>query len=326
MIGGQAGAVLLAVMIVSWLVYRHANSQPLLVTDNGAKPCVWGIWKFGLVQLGGIMGLNAAGWWVASLVARNDVSLHQMAFYGIANQLRNVATLIPSLVEQTSFAMLTEEGGVDFGGSDRVLAVSSVFASLMGILCAGVAIAIVPWVLYIYGHAYRGAELTCSIAIAIALIHMGSAPAACRLAIVSLRVTGIVNAVWAVFVLAAGTWLVPMGGAVAAVASFFAAHVLSMFMVLIWLKRYSTVPPVVIRVSFLNLFIASGLIAISWSRSWSGMQPVAAAAACASITGTAVFCLWRVGRAYGLADLRSLLYSLRGRFKVSFGEIGPNNV
>ena len=326
MLGGQAGAVLVAVLLVSWLIYRSAGSQPVPAIDDGTGPSVWGIWRFGLVQLSGIMGLNAAGWWVASLVARQDPSLTQMAFYAIASQLRNVATLIPSLVGQTSFAMLTEEGATDFGGSDRVLAVSSVFASLLGALCAGAAITILPWGLrYLYGNAYQRAELASSIAIATVLIHMGSAPAAYRLTIVSLRVTGIVNLVWAVFVLAAGTWLIPGGGAVAAVESFFAAHVLSMILVLVWLRRHCALPPVIIGVSILNLFTASALLTISWLRSSNGMEPATAVMASAAVTGTAAFCLWRVGRAYGIADLQSLLTRSWGRAKPGLRDISPKD-
>lgn len=315
MLGGQAGAVLIAVLFVGWSIYRSAGSRSFLRTDDGTGPSVWGIWRFGLVQLSGVIGLNAAGWWVASLVARHDPSLTQMAFYAISSQLRNVATLVPSLVGQTSFAMLTEEGGMDFGGSDRVLAVSSVFASLLSALCAGAAITILPWVVrYLYGNAYLRAELASSIAVATVLIHMGSAPAAYRLTIVSLRVTGIINLVWAACVLAAGTWLIPAGGAVAAVESFFAAHVLSMILVLVWLKRHSSLPPIIASVSVLNLFIASALLAVSWLRSSNGIQPATAAAGCMAVTGAAVVCLWRIGRAYGFADLQSWLIRARGRF------------
>jgi O-antigen/teichoic acid export membrane protein len=314
MLVGQAGAVLVAVLFVGWLIHRNATSQPFLGGDDGTRPSILKIWRFGLVQLGGIMGLNAAGWWVASLVARQDPSLTQMAFYAIASQLRNVATLVPSLVGQTSFAMLTEEGGTDFGGSDRVLAVSSVFASLLGALCAGATITIVPWVLrFLYGHAYERAALASSIAVATVLVHMGSAPAAYRLTIVSLRVTGIINLVWTVVVLAAGTWLIPEGGAVAAVATFFAAHVLSMILVLIWLRRHHALPPFVVSVSVVNLFIACALLALSWFRFSNGMQPATAAAACAAVTGAAVFGLWRMGRGHGIADLQSLLTRAGGR-------------
>lgn len=315
MIGGQACAVLLAVVIVSWLVYRSAAA--VRESRSGAgNPSVWAVWRFGLVQLSGIMGLNAAGWWLASLVARNDVTLSQMAFYAIANQLRNVATLIPSLVGQTSFAMMTDEGGSDFGGSNRVLAVSTVFSSLLATLCAGGAITIIPLVLrYLYGHAYQGAELTCSIAVATVLIHMGSAPAAYRLTIVSLRVTAIINLIWTAVVFGAGTWLIPRQGATAAVEAIFAAHVLSMFLGLIWLRRHSTLPTVIISVSLLNLLMAGVLLAISWARASNGMQPVAAGLASATATGAAVLVLWRAGRAYGLADLHSLVRSLRTRLK-----------
>lgn len=326
MLGAQAGAVFVAVFFVVWSICRSAEPRTLRKIDADSGPPIWGICRFGLVQLSGVMGLNAAGWWVASLVARQDPSLTQMAFYAIASQLRNVATLIPSLVGQTSFAMLTDEGGVDFGGSDRVLAVSTVFASLLSALCAGAAITILPWVLrYLYGHAYSRAELASSIAIATVLIHMGSAPAAYRLTIVSLRITGIINLVWAVCVTAIGTWLVPEGGAIAAVETFFAAHVLSMILVLVWLKRHDTLRPIVISVSVLNLFIASTLLAISWLRFLNAIQLPTATTACAAVTASAVVCFWRIGRAYGITDMQSLLTRARWRVKPGFCEASLNN-
>jgi O-antigen/teichoic acid export membrane protein len=314
MLAGQASAVMMAVLTTTWLVYRLAHSRPFLANDNdnGAGPSVWGVWSFGLVQLTGVIGLNAAGWWVASLVARYDPSLVQMAFYAIASQLRNVAALAPSLVGQCSFAMLTEEGGQDFGGSGRVLTVSTLIASLLATLCAGMAILVLPWLLrYLYGSAYRGAELASSFAIATALVHMSSSPAASRLTVVSLRVTGVINLVWAVFVFALGSWFVPRQGAVAAAASFFAAHVLSMILVLIWLRHLGVLPPGVVSVSMLNVAIAGALLGVSWLRVSSGMQPLLAAGACATLTGAGAFRLWRMGRAQGVVPGRVRFTDLR---------------
>jgi O-antigen/teichoic acid export membrane protein len=319
MLAGQSSAVLFAVVTTSWFVYRFAGAQLFSAHDSSAGPSVWGVWTFGLVQLTGVIGLNAAGWWVASLVARYDPSLVQMAFYAIASQLRNVAALAPSLVGQCSFAMLTEEGGQDFGGSGRVLTVSMLVASLLATLCAGAAISVLPWILgHLYGSAYRGAELACSLAIATALVHMSSAPAASRLTVVSLRVTGAINLAWAVFAAALGSWFVPRQGAAAAAATFFAAHVLSMILILIWLRRLRALPPGVISVSALNLAIAAALLGFSWLRSSSGMQPLLSAGAGAALTGAGTFCLWRMGRAYGVvpgwvhfSDLRFLLSGQR---------------
>ncbi len=86
-----------------------------------------------------------------------------------------------------------------------------------------------------------------------------------------------------------------------------------MILVLIWLRRHSALPPFVIGISGLNLFVAGILLAISWLRFSHGIQPATAAAACAAMTGATVFCLWRLGRQYGIADLQSLLTSVRGK-------------
>src|SRR5208283_5090682 len=134
-------------------------------------------------------------------------------------------------------------------------------------LCVGSALTVLPFVLrYLYGRPYQGAELASAFGIATVLIHMGAAPAASRLTIVSLRVTGIINFTWAILVVALGSWLVPVGGAVAASASFLTAHVLSMILVLVWLGRRRALPRGVVAVSTLNAVIAAALLGLSWLR------------------------------------------------------------
>ncbi|MDP8988768.1 MAG: hypothetical protein M3N41_01640, partial [Acidobacteriota bacterium] len=106
MIAGQAAAVLLAVAVVGGLVFKRAGSPPLEKITGGTGPSAWKIWRFGLVQLGGVVGLNAAGWWVALLVARNDPTLTQMAFYSIASQL---GSTILSLTAESGHCRRFEE-------------------------------------------------------------------------------------------------------------------------------------------------------------------------------------------------------------------------
>src|SRR5581483_2849287 len=190
-----------------------------------------------------------------------------MAFFAIANQLRNMSTLVPGLVGQTSFAMLTEESGASFCGSDRVFAVSSMTASLLSTICAGSVLTILPFVLrFLYGSAYQAAGLASALAVIIVVIHMGTAPAASRITILSLRVSGIINLIWAGLVFALGSGFVSRGGAAAATARFLAAHVVSMLLVLLWLRARGALPMAVTVVSTVNVCITLGFLALAWLR------------------------------------------------------------
>jgi O-antigen/teichoic acid export membrane protein len=225
------------------------------------------VWKFGLMQLGGVVGMNAAGWWTATLVTRGDASLVQVALYAVATQLRNVSSLIPSLVQQSNFAFFTDEGGRDFGGANRVIEVSSVIASVFSILCAGLAILVLPTILgRMYGKEYMKAEWAAILAIATVLVHFGVAPAASRLLVVSLFWSGVVNAIWAVFVAVAATVFVPSAGAVAATATLFSAHVLSMFLALLCLWRLDSLPSNVTVLALLDTAIALAMCGVAWCR------------------------------------------------------------
>ena len=295
MLAGQAAAVTIAVAITGWLIFRSLGAKTLTIAPQNG-PSVWRVWRFGLVQLGEIIGLNAAGWWVAALVARSDPSMTQMAFFAIANQLRNVSTLVPSLVGQTSFAMLTEESGAGFGGSARVLTVSSMIASLLAAACAGGAMTLLPFVLHgLYGSAYRGAELAAAIAIATVVIHMGSAPTASRITILSLRDSGIINLIWSGFVFAVASRFIGQAGAAAAAATFLAAHLLSMILGLAWLRWRAALPSGVLAASALNLVVAAGLLSVAWLRYSSAISAFSACLASAAFTALAICMVWRLG-------------------------------
>jgi O-antigen/teichoic acid export membrane protein len=299
MLAGQACAVTAAVAVCAFLIFRSLGPHVFAAADTEAGPSVWRVWRFGLVQLGEIVGLNAAGWWVAALVARSDASLQQMAFFAIANQLRNVSTLVPSLVGQTSFAMLTEESGASFGGSDRVFAVSSMIASLLATICAGSALAILPLVFrYLYGSAYQGAGLASALAIIIVVIHMGTAPAASRITILSLRVSGIINLFWAALVFALGSGFVSRGGAAAAAASFLAAHVVSMLLVLFWLRTRGALPAAVVAVSGVNFGIASIFLGLTWLRHSNTIAVAPTSILYIAITAAGAAAVWQTGRIF----------------------------
>jgi hypothetical protein len=218
--------------------------------------------RFGAVQFSALMGISLTGWWIASLVARSDSSLTQMGLYAVASQIRNLASTLPGILGQVGFPMLTEEKSSQYGGPDRVLAINSFVASMLALGVGGFAIVVLPWALTrVYSRSYAGAEPAAVLALATAVIHMSSVPAASRLLIVSLRPTAFINAIWAVLSIALGSWLIPVAGAAGACGSLLLAHLLSGALVLWRLQNLGESPrgllPLLIGVSGGALGLAS---------------------------------------------------------------------
>ncbi len=267
MVAGQAAAVLLAAAVSAVLIFRRQSVKQKSAGLSADRVSVGKIWRFGLVQLGGVVGLNAAGWWTATLVARGDSTLLQMAFYTVATQWRNLCGLLPNMVQQGNFAFFTDHGSAHFGGATRVVSVSSIFASILGLLCSGFVIVPIPFVLrYLWGPSYAAAEVPAAFAIATVIVHLGISPASSRLTVISLRWTAVINAIWSVLVIIAGTVVIPHGGATAATATLFAAHVFSVFLVLFALRRLSALPDGLTGIAALNVALAFVIGGLAWLR------------------------------------------------------------
>ena len=207
-------------------------------------PVLREIWSFGFIQLAGLAGSNLSGWWLMTLVARGDTTLVQMSFFAIASQLRNLVGIAPSLLTEGSYAVMADPRHEAEKTPHRVMALCSYASLSVSLLLAAVGIVIAPWLLrLLYGKSYAAAGLTAAVALATAVVHMGNAPAAARLTIVSIRSTGVINTVWAVFVAVAACSMLFHGGSAAqAMAIYFAAHILSATLVLLTLKRKDHIP------------------------------------------------------------------------------------
>jgi O-antigen/teichoic acid export membrane protein len=213
------------------------------------------VWGFGLIQLAGLVGSNLSGWWLIALVARADTTLVQMSFFAIASQLRNLVGLAPGMLTEGSYAVMADPTNEHLRTPHHVMAICTFAATSMSLLIASLGMIVLPYGLAMYGHAYRGAAATAAIGLAIAVVHMGNAPAAARLSIVSIRATGVINTVWAIFVAAGGTLLLLHGGSAAlAMLVFFAAHVISASLVLAVLARKDHVPAGMVSLFVLSAF------------------------------------------------------------------------
>jgi hypothetical protein len=140
-----------------------------------------------------------------------------MSFFAIANQMRNIVGPGPSLLTESSYAIVAagHATGPDQRDQtpDQVMALCTFFATASSFVLSAIGIVIVPWGLtLLYGSAYCSGAITTAIALAIAIVHMGNSPAAARLTMVSIKTSGAINTLWAIFVAGAGTALLLHGG------------------------------------------------------------------------------------------------------------------
>jgi O-antigen/teichoic acid export membrane protein len=242
MIGGQAIVSLVCVAIVL-VLSKRIGLLPVNQKASDAGPGIRPVFTFGLVQFAAFAGVSIASWWIASLVARSDVSLTQMGLYAIANQFRGLAALAPGLCAQVGYSLLTDESGSEYGGANRVMLMNSFLAGSLATVAASFGIVFAPWLLAIvYGKSFSGAETAIVILLATGIVHMSSIPAAQRLSIVGLRAMGIINTIWAILTAILGIWLIPKAGATGAALAFLISHTLSQVLVIIALARVNEVP------------------------------------------------------------------------------------
>jgi O-antigen/teichoic acid export membrane protein len=245
MIASQA-AITLGAVCLCVLCYRLLGlaSQTTGHAATPLGPMLREVWSFGLVQLAGLVGMNAAGWWLTTLIARSDTSLVQMGFLAISHQLRNIVGLAPGLLTESSLAVMARGEGKVERTPDQVMAACTLATTFIALLVASIGIIVAPWGLeLLYGRSYRGAAVATALALATAVIHMGSSPAAARLSIVSIRTTGIINSIWALLVAAgASTFFFGGGNAAKGALIYLLAHLFSSVLVLGYLRMRHLTP------------------------------------------------------------------------------------
>jgi O-antigen/teichoic acid export membrane protein len=273
MIASQ-GCITLAAVFLCLLFYKPLGLAPLAgsPSSQAVGPMLRSVWSFGIIQLAGLIGMNAAGWWLTSLVAKADTSMVQMGFFAISLQLRNMVALAPSLLTESGLAVMAQGEDDHRNAPDQVMALctfANVFASL---LVAGLGIIIVPWGLTaLYGRSYALAAAASAVALATAVVHMGSGPASARLSILSIRLSGVVNTVWAIFVATAATlflWSAKGTGGVAwkGALIYLAAHLISTALIMAVLSRRKCLPKGMTGVIALGAVVALILAALAFVR------------------------------------------------------------
>ena len=305
--------------------------EPMASAGASVGPVLREVWSFGMVQLAGLVGMNLAGWWLTTLVARADTTLVQMSFFAIANQMRNIVGLGPSLLTESSYAIMAAGHGAgqssgqsrsheaDLQTPDQVMALCTWFATASSLVLSAIGIVIVPWGLtLLYGSAYRAGAITTAIGLAIAIVHMGNSPAAARLTIVSIKTAGLINTVWAIFVAGAGTLLLLHGGtAWQAMGVYLGAHLLSSALVVTALVRHRSVPSGMVAVLALGSLTSIALAVLAWLRTLGSSLAIASMLAMLGVIAAALCGLVVLGRRHGWiptgSAIRQLLRSATAR-------------
>ena len=260
------GAVLLCLILAGPLKLQWAKrtGEPPVPL----APMVKEVWSFGFVQLAGLVGTNLSGWWLTTLVARGDASLAQMGYFAVASQLRNLVGLAPGLLTEGSYAIMADPAGEQARTPQYVLGLTTFASSCIALLLAGVGIISAPLLLKLfYSAAYVRASLTVCLALALAVVHMGNAPASARLSILSIRTSGWINTLWAVTVAVAGTLFMLHGGSAAdAMVVYLVAHALSSAIVLGSLHRRRALPQGLTLTSLVTSGTACALSALAAMR------------------------------------------------------------
>ena len=261
-------------------------------------PMLKEVWSFGFMQLAGLIGANVAGWWLTTLVARSDTSLVQMGYFAIASQLRNLAGLAPGLLTEGSYAIMANPDGEAARTPHNVMAVCTYASTFVSLSLTAVGTIVMPWAITLaYGKAYAPAAVTASLGLAIAVAHMGNAPASARLSIVSIRDTALTNTGWAIFVaLAATLFLFHPGTAAEAMAIYLVAHVLVAGVVLLVLHRKDYVPRGMTSIFVIGSLTSLLLPALAFFRERRPAASLPITAAMLLIVCIAFAALWQTGK------------------------------
>lgn len=280
------------------------------------------VWSFGLVQLTGLIGTSLAGYWTTALVARGDRTLVQVSFFTIASQMRNLVSLPPSLLTEGSYAVMADPTHEASQTPQRVMALCTFAALSVSVLLGALGIVLVPWGLtLLYGKTYGAAGAAVAVALATAVAHMGTAPAAARLSIVSIRATAMINTIWAVFVAIAATVFMMGGGAAwKAMAIFFCAHILASAMALGILKQRDYLPEGLIPLSGFSFVMVAVLATLSL---WRGVHGHNGAVTGVMLLLLAVLVagLYQFGKRYSWLPPRSVFIAVMGKLPGPLGRL-----
>ncbi len=236
-------AVALLTGIIAALIKARKAIWPLQRegVDEPHPPRTREIILFGNTQQFNTIVIGLASWWVILLVTRQDPTLHQMGFYFVGSQLRQVAGQAPTLASQLVFPALSRVTEVP-EQHDRVLSMATFVCAALSFVPAGVMLIGLPWILKLYGVAYREALVTCLILIATAVVQLSYVPAANALMILSLRASVLLNVVWSLALVLFGYAFIANHGAAGGALAWLLSQLASQVVLFYLMKRMGRLP------------------------------------------------------------------------------------
>jgi O-antigen/teichoic acid export membrane protein len=261
---GSGTAVNLIMIWLMALLVRYAPPEDLISSY---------IMPIGLVMLEGPAFVLSAGALFVSYFG-----LREVGYYNAASSLRNLSSLLPGLLLQVSYTLMTDRRSETYGGARRIVLVNTWLTSIFIIPIAGLGIAIMPWLLpFLFGKEFTEGVEPASYLLATAVVHTISQAAVNRLSIISLRTLAAVNLLWVLVAGIVGWFLVQSKGATGVAQSLLLAHCATMIVVpftLQWLRGTSAWLWIVTGIGlagalaplFLSLFVQNHSDLFYWPR------------------------------------------------------------
>jgi hypothetical protein len=195
---------------------------------------------------------------------------------------------------------------------NQVTAVCTFATTFASLLVAGAGMIVLPWGLtLLYGKAYAAASTATAFALATAVIHMGSGPATARLSIVSIRVSGLINTVWAILVgIAATVFLFHGGNAWKGAMIYLSAQMLSAGLVFLSLKKWNCAPAGMSPVFVLGAATSVTLAALAFARDRYTEFTLSLTAAMLALFAASLWALFTIGRRHRWIPRRAFFENL----------------
>jgi len=235
------------------------------------------MFRFGVLQLGSGTAINLVMLWMLALLVRfappEDMlsaaivpmggtilhgtalvltigvafspllGLREVGYYNAASSIRNLASMLPGLLLQVTYGLMTDRRGEQYGGVNRVLLINTWLSAFFIIPVVGVGMAVMPWLLpFFFGRGFAEGVVPACYLLAVAAVHTVSQAAVNRLSVVRARTLGLVNLLWVGVAMVAGWLLVPREGATGVAQSLLIAHVVTMLVVPETLRPYRGLP------------------------------------------------------------------------------------
>jgi O-antigen/teichoic acid export membrane protein len=277
---------------------------------------------FGNTQQFNTIVIAVASWWVILLVTRQDSTLHQMGYYFVGSQLRQVAGQAPTLASQLVFPTLSRLTSVP-KQHDRVLSMATFLCAALSFVPAGVMLIGLPWILRLYGLAFREALVTGLILIATAVIQLTYFPVANALMMLSLRAAALLNALWSCVLALLAYALVSDHGAVGAALAWLLSQVVSQVVLFTLMVRMGRLPTGTLTTWCLADLAVLSLTGLAFLRA---LKPnltlgLTAVQVFAFVTFTLAFLKIAQARDYLPRGTRELLLILRSAPSIVFGSL-----